>query len=130
MLRQIVITGPEGSYECSEAGNIYAEVARKEPLMKQRRIDATLTIAALVLTTLLILTALLLASAVAFCLAADGGRAASLYPAGAYDWLGGGMVGGLLDHNFFNLDFPHSVTLFWLYVALAMAAARLGDTAN
>jgi O-antigen ligase len=39
----------------------------------------------------------------------------------------GAMAGGLLDHYFFNLDFPHSVALFWLYVALAMVAMRLGD---
>ena len=40
--------------------------------------------------------------------------------------LAGAMVGGLLDHYFFNLDFPHSVALFWLYVALAMVATQLG----
>ena len=37
----------------------------------------------------------------------------------------GALVGGIFDHYFFNLDFPHSVTLFWLFVGLAMAAARL-----
>ena len=36
------------------------------------------------------------------------------------------MTGGLLDHYFFNLDFPHSVSLFWIYVALAVVSARLG----
>ncbi len=36
----------------------------------------------------------------------------------------GALVGGLFDHYFFNLDFPHSVTLFWLFVGMAMAAAR------
>jgi O-antigen ligase len=35
------------------------------------------------------------------------------------------LVGGLLDHYFFNLDFPHSVSVFWLYLGLAMATARL-----
>jgi O-antigen ligase len=32
------------------------------------------------------------------------------------------LVGGLLDHYFFNLDFPHSVAVFWLYIGLATAA--------
>jgi hypothetical protein len=39
----------------------------------------------------------------------------------------GAMAGGLLDHYFFNLDFPHSVALFWLYVSLAMVAVRMGN---
>lgn len=38
----------------------------------------------------------------------------------------GALVGGVFDHYFINLDFPHAVTLFWLYVGLALAAARLG----
>jgi O-antigen ligase len=38
----------------------------------------------------------------------------------------GAMVGGIFDHYFVNLDFPHAVTLFWLTVGLTMAAARLG----
>jgi polysaccharide biosynthesis protein PslJ len=41
----------------------------------------------------------------------------------------GMLVGGLLDHYFFNLDFPHSVAVFWLFVGLAMASARLGNQA-
>jgi hypothetical protein len=36
------------------------------------------------------------------------------------------LVGGLVDHYFFNLDFPHSVSIFWLYLGLAMVAVRLG----
>lgn len=36
------------------------------------------------------------------------------------------MTGGLFDHYFFNLDFPHSVSFFWIYVGLAVATARLG----
>jgi hypothetical protein len=36
------------------------------------------------------------------------------------------LTGGILDHYFFNLDFPHSLTIFWLYVGLTMVAARLG----
>jgi O-antigen ligase len=37
----------------------------------------------------------------------------------------GSMIAGLFDHYFFNLDFPHSVTLFWLYVGLGMVTLRL-----
>ncbi len=40
------------------------------------------------------------------------------------------LVGGLFDHYFFNLDFPHSVSIFWLYVGLAMVAVRLGSEAG
>ncbi|NLF00429.1 MAG: hypothetical protein GX601_05555 [Anaerolineales bacterium] len=37
----------------------------------------------------------------------------------------GALVGGVFDHYFFNLDFHHSVTLFWLLVGLASAATNL-----
>jgi O-antigen ligase len=37
----------------------------------------------------------------------------------------GALVGGLLDHYFFNLDFPHSVSLFWLFVGLAVATIKI-----
>jgi len=37
----------------------------------------------------------------------------------------GAMVGGLADHYFFNLDFHHSVTLFWLVVGLATATTEM-----
>jgi O-antigen ligase len=37
----------------------------------------------------------------------------------------GAMVGGLTDHYFFNLDFPHSVSLFWLYAALAVVTIKI-----
>lgn len=37
----------------------------------------------------------------------------------------GAMVGGLFDHYFFNLDFPHSVSLFWLYVGLTIATTKV-----
>ena len=40
----------------------------------------------------------------------------------------GALVGGLADHYFFNLDFHHSVALFWLFVGLAMVASRLIKT--
>lgn len=36
------------------------------------------------------------------------------------------LVGGIADHYFFNLNFPHSVAVFWLYLGLAMATVRLG----
>ncbi len=39
--------------------------------------------------------------------------------------VGGILVGGLLDHYFFNLSFPHSVAVFWLYLGLAMTAVHL-----
>jgi O-antigen ligase len=35
------------------------------------------------------------------------------------------LVGGLLDHYFFNLSFPHSVSIFWLYLGLAMTTVHL-----
>jgi hypothetical protein len=41
--------------------------------------------------------------------------------------LAGILVGGLLDHYFFNLDFPHSVSIFWIYLGLAMATIRIGS---
>ena len=37
----------------------------------------------------------------------------------------GALVGGMVDHYFFNLDFHHSVTLFWLVVGLATAATEI-----
>jgi O-antigen ligase len=44
---------------------------------------------------------------------------------GFHTGLLGALVGGLADHYFFNLDFHHSVALFWLFVGLAMVASRL-----
>jgi O-antigen ligase len=40
------------------------------------------------------------------------------------------LVGGMLDHYFFNLNFPHSVSIFWIYLGLAMVAIRLGTGAG
>lgn len=37
----------------------------------------------------------------------------------------GALAGGVLDHYFFNLDFHHSVSLFWLFVGLAVVGSRL-----
>ncbi len=42
----------------------------------------------------------------------------------------GALIGGLTDHYFFNLVFPHSVALFWLFAGLGMAAIRLGTPVN
>jgi O-antigen ligase len=46
---------------------------------------------------------------------------------GLHTGLVGALVGGLVDHYFFNLDFHHSVTLFWLVVGLATAAVEMVD---
>jgi hypothetical protein len=40
----------------------------------------------------------------------------------------GGLVGGILDHYLFS--FPHAVALFWLYIGLGVAAARLTGQAD
>ena len=37
------------------------------------------------------------------------------------------MVGGLVDHHFFNLDFPHSVSLFRLYAGLTVVTIRISE---
>jgi O-antigen ligase len=44
--------------------------------------------------------------------------------------LAGILVGGIFDHYFFNLNFPHSVSIFWIFLGLAMVAVRLGTTAR
>ena len=44
---------------------------------------------------------------------------------GLHAGLVGALTGGVFDHYFFNLDFHHSVTLFWLVVGLATAAMEL-----
>jgi O-antigen ligase len=36
------------------------------------------------------------------------------------------LVGGIVDHYFFNLDFPHAVAVFWLFLGLGMVAVHLG----
>lgn len=48
-------------------------------------------------------------------------------------WLGlhaalvGGLVAGVLDHYLFNMEFHHAVTVFWLFIGLAVASTRLGS---
>lgn len=37
----------------------------------------------------------------------------------------GAMTAGVVDHYFFNLDFPHSVTLFWMFVGLGVTTMLL-----
>jgi O-antigen ligase len=37
----------------------------------------------------------------------------------------GALASGIFDHYIFNLDFHHSVTLFWLVVGLATAVTEL-----
>ncbi|UCG23138.1 MAG: O-antigen ligase family protein [Chloroflexota bacterium] len=47
-------------------------------------------------------------------------------------WIGlhaalvGGLVVGIFDHYLFNIDFHHAVTVFWLFLGLAVAATRTG----
>lgn len=40
----------------------------------------------------------------------------------------GAMTAGVVDHYFFNLDFPHSVTLFWMFVGLGVTTILLYRT--
>jgi O-antigen ligase len=46
-------------------------------------------------------------------------------------WLGcmagliGTLVSGVVDHFYFNIEFHAAVTMFWLYVAVSLAAVRL-----
>jgi O-antigen ligase len=44
---------------------------------------------------------------------------------GLHTGLIGALGGGVFDHYFFNPDFHHSVTLFWLMVGLATAATEI-----
>ena len=38
----------------------------------------------------------------------------------------GALTAGIFDHYFFNLHFPHTVALFWLFAGLAVVCTRLG----
>ncbi|MBN1179192.1 MAG: O-antigen ligase family protein [Anaerolineae bacterium] len=44
---------------------------------------------------------------------------------GLYAAVIGALGGGVFDHYFFNLDFHHSVTLFWLVVGLGAATTEI-----
>ncbi len=37
------------------------------------------------------------------------------------------LAAGMFDHYFFNLSFPHSVAIFWLYMGLGMTTIRLAQ---
>jgi O-antigen ligase len=39
----------------------------------------------------------------------------------------GALVAGILDHYFFNLQFPHTVTLFWLIMGLAVVLVQISQ---
>ncbi|MBX3083081.1 MAG: O-antigen ligase family protein [Anaerolineae bacterium] len=51
-------------------------------------------------------------------------------------WLGfmaglvGALVSGVVDHYYFNIEFHGAVTMFWLFVALALASARIATVRN
>ena len=36
----------------------------------------------------------------------------------------GAMAGGVFDHYLFNLEFPHAVSLFWMFAGLAVSVAQ------
>jgi polysaccharide biosynthesis protein PslJ len=38
----------------------------------------------------------------------------------------GALFAGIFDHHFFDTEFPHFATLYWLFMGLALAAARIG----
>jgi hypothetical protein len=42
----------------------------------------------------------------------------------------GAMTAGVVDHYFFNLDFPHSVTLFWIFVGLGVTTILFWQKQN
>jgi O-antigen ligase len=44
--------------------------------------------------------------------------------------LSGALVGGVFDHFFFNINFIHLVSLFWLVVGLGVASARIAVSAQ
>jgi O-antigen ligase len=44
---------------------------------------------------------------------------------GAHAGLAAALAVGVVDHYFFNLDFPHASTFFWIFVGLCLSATRL-----
>jgi O-antigen ligase len=36
----------------------------------------------------------------------------------------GAMIGGVFDHYLFNLEFPHAVSLFWMFIGLTVSVAQ------
>lgn len=49
---------------------------------------------------------------------------------GALSEVVGALSAGLFDHYFFNLYFPHTIALFWLFVGLTVVATRLGKSSE
>ncbi len=49
---------------------------------------------------------------------------------GALSGVVGALSAGLFDHYFFNLYFPHTIALFWLFVGLTVVATRLGKSSE
>ncbi len=47
---------------------------------------------------------------------------------GAHAGLAAALAVGVVDHYFFNLDFPHASTFFWIFVGLCLSATRLATT--
>jgi O-antigen ligase len=44
---------------------------------------------------------------------------------GAHAGLAAALAVGVVDHYFFNLDFPHASTFFWIFVGVCLSATRL-----
>ncbi|MDO8674180.1 MAG: O-antigen ligase family protein [Dehalococcoidia bacterium] len=38
----------------------------------------------------------------------------------------GALVAGLFDHYYFNLNFPHTVAIFWLFIGIVVVSTRIG----
>lgn len=49
---------------------------------------------------------------------------------GLHAALAGALAAGIFDHYLFNIDFHHAVTVFWLYLGLAVASTGLGIREN
>jgi len=45
---------------------------------------------------------------------------------GVHAALAGVLANGVFDHYYFNLEFHHIVTIFWIYIAIALATSRVG----
>jgi hypothetical protein len=41
--------------------------------------------------------------------------------------IGGALVGGVFDHYLFNLEFPHAVSLFWMFIGLTVSVAQADE---
>lgn len=51
-------------------------------------------------------------------------------------WIGlhaalvGGLTAGIFDHYLFNIDFHHAITIFWVFLGLAVASTQAGREAG